>query len=131
MFCISGKQIIAHFVGDYLLQSDWVAENKYKNFLVALIHAILYTIPFIFITTNLLALSVICITHALIDRYKLARYVAWARNWIAPVRPKSWKECCFTGYNPDRPLWISVWLMIIVDNLMHIIVNAVAISLFG
>jgi len=126
-----GNQVIAHFIGDFILQSDWAAENKYKKFLVALTHAILYTAPFILLTTNPLALLIICITHALIDRYKLARYVAWARNWIAPIRPKPWKECSFTGYDPSRPLWISVWLMIIVDNLMHVIINAIAIGIFS
>ena len=60
-------------------------------------------------------------------------HVSWAKNWLSPVRSTSWKLCSFTGNDPERPLWISVWLNIIVDNVMHIIIiiNAAAIYYFG
>jgi hypothetical protein len=128
---ITCDQILCHFIGDFFLQSDWVGLNKYNKFIVALAHACWYTLPFIFLTINPWALLTICLTHAIIDHYKLAAYISWAKNWLSPVRPKPWKSCCFTGNDPERPLWISVWLNIIVDNVTHIIINGAAIYYFG
>lgn len=34
-----------------------------------------------------------------------------------------------TGYDSDKPLWMSVWLMIIIDNVFHILINSLSIYL--
>jgi hypothetical protein len=34
--------ILAHFIGDYLLQNDWMAQNKKKSNLACTIHVGLY-----------------------------------------------------------------------------------------
>ena len=86
--------------------------------------------------------SACCASHFAIDRWRLARYVVWAKNWLAPwgrgelvnvvrlsgtgicvekapraVPPnKPWSVCKATGYDPDRPQWMTVWLLIIADN---------------
>lgn len=120
-------QVLCHVVGDFFLQSDWQANNKYTHKWVALFHAALYTLPFLFLTLSWKALAVICLTHAIIDHYKLANYVAWAKNWIGFKRPKSWAECKATGYDPDRPIWLTVWLSIITDNTTHLVINYLAL----
>jgi hypothetical protein len=71
------------------------------------------------------ALSVIFGTHAIIDRYGLARYIVWAKNLIGGTPP--WKECTATGYPPDRPAWMAVWLMIAADNVLHVVINGAAL----
>ena len=40
MFSMS--QIVAHLVGDYILQNHWIAVNKTSNSWIALLHALLY-----------------------------------------------------------------------------------------
>ena len=126
-------QVFCHVIGDFFLQSDWQASNKYTNEGVALFHAALYTLPFLILAQALLlpwswkALAVICLTHAIIDHYKVANYVAWAKNWIGFKRPKPWAECRATGYDPERPLWLTVWLGIITDNSMHLVINYLAL----
>jgi hypothetical protein len=75
---------IAHLVGDYILQSSWMAKYKTKQDLPAAVHALTYTLPFLLVTLSPKALLVISATHFLIDRYRLARYVCWAKNYIAP-----------------------------------------------
>lgn len=125
---ITADQLVAHLVGDYILQSDWMALEKTKKSVAAAAHAVVYTLPFVFITQSPGALITICGTHFIIDRWRLARFVVWAKNYLAP--PKwhyKWSECVGTGYHKSRPEWIAVWLLIIADNTMHIIINGVAI----
>ena len=74
------EQLLLHLIGDYITQTDWMAKNKINDIRVASLHAIIYSLPFLFITHSLLALSVICITHIFIDRYRIARYVIFAKN---------------------------------------------------
>ena len=66
---------------------------------------------------------IILLSHALIDHFGLARYVVWAHNWIGLKRPAPWVSCQMTGFGDDRPIWLTVWLTIIVDNSMHLAIN--------
>ena len=126
----TADQIVAHLVGDFLLQSDWIAGNKTKKTLAAAIHVVLYTLPFIFITQEPVALAIIASTHFVIDRWRLARHVAWAFNRLWPdSRP--WAECRQTGFSPDLPPYLGFWLMIITDSIMHILINGLSIHYFG
>lgn len=123
---ITADQLVAHAVGDYILQSDWMATEKTKRSLAAAVHALTYTLPFLFITRSPAALALICGTHFVIDRWRLARYVVWAKNWLGPNRP--WAECVATGYPADRPAWLTVWLLIIADNTLHVLCNGLALA---
>lgn len=122
---LTADQLLAHAIGDYILQSDWMAEGKTKSDTIAMIHALAYSLPFLFFNPSAPALGVIFATHAIIDRYRLARYVVWAKNWLGPNRP--WSECSATGYPPSKPAFLSVWLLIIADNIMHVTINALAL----
>ena len=149
-------QLIAHLVGDYMLQSDWAAAEKTKKSLAALMHVLTYMVPFLILTRNPYTLAVIVGTHFVIDRWRLARYVCWAKNFLAPphierktcgclpnegrcpdcgkstwVRNLPWAECSGTGYGPDKPPFMAVWLMIITDNTMHLICNYLALKYIG
>ncbi len=123
----SADQIVAHLVGDYLFQSHWMATNKTSKSVAAFVHAVTYTIPFLFLSTNEWALFVICVSHFVIDRWRLARFVCWFKNY--PWEP--WEKCSTTGYPSDVPPWLSVWLLIISDNTIHIICNGLALHYFG
>lgn len=125
----TANQFICHAVGDYILQSDWMALNKTKSWFPAFVHAITYSIPFLLLKPSVAALIVIIVSHAIIDRLRLARFVVWAKNLIAPKgqRTKPWSECKGTGYDPARPEWLTVWLLIIADNIIHVIINACAL----
>lgn len=128
---ITADQLVAHAIGDYVLQSDWMANEKTKKSVAALAHVVTYTAPFLWLTRSPLALAIILGSHFVIDRWRLARYVCWAKNWLAPERNRPWSECSATGYSPDRPAWLAVWLLIIADNVMHVVINGLAIQHFG
>lgn len=127
---ITADQIILHFVGDYLIQSNWMASEKTKKYLPCLIHAITYALGFLFLTTSWKALLLIGGSHFIFDHFRVAKYMCFAKNFIAP--PSSWKnnvwsECNRTGYPNAMPPHMSDWLMIISDNILHIILNGLAL----
>ena len=126
----TANQIVAHLVGDYLLQSDWMARKKHSRLDAALLHVFFYTLPFVFITQEPIALILIALSHLVVDYFGLARYVAWLKNRPWP-ESRSWKECRDSGFPPDMPKWRSSWLVVIIDNVIHILCNGVAIYYFG
>lgn len=155
---ITADQLVLHALGDYVLQSDWMANTKTTKSIAALAHVVTYTLPFLVITQSPAALGVILTTHFVIDRWRLARYVCWAKNFLQPrfqwtrncgcgpeekcgprcgapltttIRNYPWRECVGTGYHKDRPAWMSVWLMIIADNVFHVICNGLALEYLG
>lgn len=109
-----------------------MATQKTSRWLPALLHGLTYTIPFIFATHSLAALLVIGLTHIIIDRYRLAKYLVWFKNQFAPkaFRPDR-SAMKTTGYSENTPAWMSVWLMIIADNTVHIVLNTLAIIFLG
>lgn len=123
--------LMAHMIGDYFIQNDWMALEKTKRWWPAIVHGVTYTLPFIplvyWLDTQwpLLALLVIGGTHIVLDHYYAAKHVIWFRNQFAPkaYRPPHTP----TGFGVDRPDWIAVWLMIIVDNCIHMIINTAAV----
>jgi hypothetical protein len=158
---ITADQLVAHAIGDYVLQSDWMANKKRSENVAAAVHALVYTLCFLpFVWSDRPAyrafdvLAVIGFTHFLIDRFGLARYVVWAKNFLAPrwmllgempaeatladgsvwrarrewmVRNLPWSSCQGTGYPPDRPPFLAVWLLIVADNILHVVINALAL----
>lgn len=123
--------ILAHLVGDYLLQTHWMAVEKTSRWWPAIAHGIVYTIPYIFVTQSIWALLIISITHMVIDRYRLARHFVWFKNQFAPKAHRPAKsELKTTGYPAETPAWLSVWLMIVADNTIHLLINTAAILIF-
>lgn len=135
-------QLILHLIGDYVTQSDWMAQNKTKSTWAAFCHATVYSLPFAFIA-SLHAWLVIWGTHLVIDRFRLARHVVWLKNRFLQPWPEayefparyeleerwSWKNCQGTGYPSDAPPWLAVWLLIAADNTLHLAINYFAIAL--
>jgi hypothetical protein len=125
---VTTDQLVAHLVGDFIAQSDWMALNKSKRSLPCAVHCLIYTACFAVFHPSPAALGVIFGTHFLIDRFGLARYLVWLKNWQSPDGYKPWRECAATGYSDDRPLWITVWLTIVADNTLHLLCNGAALT---
>jgi len=126
---ITADQLVLHALGDYVIQSDWMANSKTSRSLSCLAHALTYALPFFLLTTaSWAAVAVIASTHFVIDRWRLAKYVCYAKNFLSPASTWApWSECSATGYHKDRPAWMSVWLLIIADNVMHVLCNGLAL----
>lgn len=116
--------LLAHFVGDYVVQSHWMATCKTSNWFPALLHALAYTACYAFVTQSIWALLVIGGTHGIIDRYRLARHVIWLKNHLAPAGVSlPWSECKATGFAPHVPQGLAIALLIVVDNTIHLLIN--------
>ena len=102
--------ILGHLIGDYLLQSDWMALNKkqknIKGLFACIIHCLIWTISvylFAFhnVTTyKLLAFILIFLSHFILDR---SNFVKWYCN-TTKIMP-----------NP------TIWKIILVDNTLHLL----------
>ena len=117
-------------IGDYVLQSDWMAMSKTSGWKAAVAHVVAYSLPFLFLSRSPLALAVIAGTHLVIDHWRLARHVGWAKNFLAPrsAWPPPFEQCKGTGYAPDKPPFMAVWLMIIVDQVLHVTINGLVLT---
>jgi hypothetical protein len=48
-------------------------------------------------------------------------------NAVYAPTPPFW-ACRATGYPPNSPIWLSTWLLIIADNVLHLTVNFAALK---
>lgn len=96
--------ILAHFIGDYILQTDEMALNKKRPDLYCGIHVVFYMVPFLLCDFDLWQLILIAIQHYVIDR---TNFVVWFMKWKG-------SETFATG--PCSP-----WSVIVIDNILHIL----------
>jgi hypothetical protein len=122
-----GDALLAHLVGDYLLQTHHQAVRKTAAWGPALAHAATYTAAYVPLTRSWWRLAVIGGTHAVIDRYRLARHVVWAKNQLAPEDYRPHLPTA-TGYPDGTPEWLAFWLLIAADNTLHLLINRLALA---
>ena len=109
------------------MQSDWMANEKTKKSLAAILHACAYACSFVFLRPTWPGLAFIIVSHFVIDRWRLARFLVYVKNYLAPKANWSpWQDCSATGYHKDRPAWMAVWLLILADNTLHLLCNGFA-----
>lgn len=143
-------QLLFHLVGDYLLQSEHMSQKKRSSSVWAGFHAITYSLLFLLLEPSWTAWGVICGSHFLIDRFGLARYVAWLKNLVLGLWPMgllltisgqaggtaewendrhrlSWANCKTTGYPSEMQPWLAAMLLIVCDNTIHLLINWVSL----
>jgi hypothetical protein len=128
-------ELILHLIGDYVLQTEQMAVRKLHSWRWAIVHALVYSAPFFIYlgiingnwTQGLTAWLVIFGTHAVIDRMAIAATLCRIKNlaWFGEGVPAKDEN---TGYGIDTPPYIRFWLVVIVDNTLHLIINHVALT---
>jgi hypothetical protein len=107
--------LIAHLVGDYLLQIGWMAGNKTKNWLPNLTHSAVYTLSIgvfaaLFIKDfSPWGLVLIFVSHAILDRRFISAF------WVTSI---------MTTPESERG-----WLTIVVDQIFHLLILFIALYL--
>ncbi len=96
---------LGHLVGDYLLQTDWMAENKKYKTMPCLLHSALWAGSVVFFTGwGFLPFVLLLVAHFIQDRTYLIR------DWMHLMG----QDRFATGsYSP--------WGMVIVDNTLHLL----------
>lgn len=140
----TADQLVAHLVGDFLLQSHWMATRKFTSWLAIVLHVVTYTAPFLLLTRSPAALAFILGSHLVIDRYRIPRYVCWARNVLfsqvwkqvffgtdpgetSAIGELTWPNCSKTGWPSEVPDWLAGWLLIFSDQILHLLCNGAAL----
>ena len=73
--------LFAHFIGDFILQSDWMAQNKSKSNKALLIHVAVYSLPLFLFGWQFAILN--AVIHGAID-YMTSRIASqlWADKQV-------------------------------------------------
>ncbi len=83
--------IVAHLIGDFLLQNADMAENKAKDTLTCLVHILYYIFPFLalglFCGAPVGLIALIVVQHFLQDRFQL--HLKWMK-WFGQTTPEKW-----------------------------------------
>ena len=120
--------LLAHLLGDYVFQNHWMANEKTSKSLAALLHVTIYTacyLAFYFvIPMSWEGYALIGVTHFVMDRWRLAKY--WCRFY--GVGEKAFFQS--SDVQPAPP-FLAAWLLILVDNTIHLTINWAALQLFG
>lgn len=76
-----------HFISDFILQPDWVAQNKSKNWRVLLLHIIVYSIPFLIFGWKyaLINMGLHGVTDAITSRITSYLWKQEKRHWFFVV----------------------------------------------
>jgi hypothetical protein len=121
------KSLLAHLVGDYILQTHYEAVEKVNAWTPAVTHAAKYAAAFLPLTRDPRALLVIGGTHAVLDHYRLAKHVNFARNQFAP---KGYRAVDLTnaGSPKEVPAGLATALLFITDNTIHMLINEWALE---
>jgi len=106
--------ILAHLIGDFLLQNDWLAQNKKKSSLACTVHVALYIVPFLFCDLAWWQLLAIAGQHWIQDRTNLVVWVTKLRGADGFLQP------------PFAP-----WSTILTDQIFHILWMAAITSIPG
>ncbi|AEG16305.1 hypothetical protein Desku_2793 [Desulfofundulus kuznetsovii DSM 6115] len=101
--------LVGHLIGDFLLQTRWMAEGKIRHWFPLVVHALVYTAA-VYLSSllagglSLPATALVFLAHLVLDRRLLVDF--WARRITGTV---------------DIP-----WLSVIIDQSWHVVVLAVA-----
>lgn len=62
--------VLCHLVGDYVMQCDFIAQTKGKNWYHLFVHCALYIVPFCIVFGLDWRIAVLFVTHFMIDPLK-------------------------------------------------------------
>ncbi len=83
---------VAHLIGDFILQNDWMANNKKHRSAACLVHVLLYLVPFLMSHLQWWQIALIGFQHFLQDRTTFVLW--WMRVWKR-VPQDNWEKIPF------------------------------------
>lgn len=106
--------LLGHLVGDFLLQTSWMAKHKATQWLPLLAHVSVYTAVIALFGLfagglSLPAIALVFFSHIALDRRRFIRF------WVKRIQMTTGSE--------------SRWLTIVADQIFHLLFLALAIAL--
>jgi len=104
--------ILAHFIGDFLLQNDWQAVGKKRSSLICTTHVFLYMIPFLLTELTWLQLALIATQHWLQDR---TAFVSWWCKTIGSFQAELKQNVLPWGHFIVDQIFHFIWMYLVVN----------------
>jgi len=91
--------LLAHLLGDWILQSEWQARNKGSSWPALLVHIFIYHVIMFWVLAYCYALPLIpvsvsvaflAVTHIILDRQKFVRWFVRAMRMCVERDPERW-----------------------------------------
>jgi hypothetical protein len=100
---------LAHLIGDFILQNEWMATNKKRSSFPCAVHTLVYLIPFLLCDLQWWQVAVIGIQHFAQDRSQFVLW--WMRVWKRS-HPEHWKDLPLYVDQVFHLVWIQfvIWL---------------------
>lgn len=108
-----GELILAHFVGDFVLQNDAMAQRKKTSHYWCSVHVLTYLMPFLLTGIGFWPLLLIGVQHWLQDRYG---FVQWFMKQ--------------TGSEEFTKPPFAPWSIFVVDGIFHVVFIVFVHNLF-
>ncbi len=116
------RMLLGHLVGDYLLQSRWMARTKsahgWPGILASVLHAAIYTASVCLLLWRIdpVIFLAVGVPHWLIDRYSLADH------WLRLIRGRT-PESALALTEPHRSFAIAFYAFVyaVTDNTLHLL----------
>ncbi|MBO8156544.1 MAG: DUF3307 domain-containing protein [Bacillaceae bacterium] len=103
--------LVAHLIGDYLFQTNWMAMNKARRWDALMVHSIVYTGVISIVSwmtfggLSMTGILIVFLSHLILDR---RRFIVW---WVRRVMRTDETKV--------------PWIVIVVDQVFHIMVLAI------
>jgi hypothetical protein len=136
--------LFGHLIGDYFVQNNWMAQNKkaptLKGAAACILHCSLYTsMVYMFLVTihiylNLIAISLIFLSHYILDRYNLLDY--WCRfygirTWKSEITINNTIQFKRLANLQDTiNISFGTFVSIVQDNALHLIMMWYIVKIF-
>lgn len=106
--------LLGHLIGDFLLQTSWMAKHKATKWLPLIAHVTVYTAVIALFGSlagglSPAAIILIFISHVMLDRRRFVQF------WVKRIQMTTGPE--------------SRWLTIMADQIFHLLFLALAIAL--
>jgi hypothetical protein len=101
--------LIAHLIGDFILQNEWMATNKKSSSVACGVHVAVYMLPFLLCDLPWYQFGLIAAQHFVQDRSGFVFW--WMRVWKR-VHPDYWKSISLFVDQAFHISWIGLVLMV-------------------
>ena len=100
---------VAHLIGDFILQNEWMVANKKRRSLACLVHVLLYLVPFLLCQLHWWQILLIGLQHFVQDR---TNFIFWWVRVLKRVPSDRWKQLPLYVDQAFHIMWIEIVILL-------------------